>query len=298
MIKIKRKVIQHGQSTLTISLPSNWVKKFSVKKGDELNLEEYDKELRITNEKEFSIDKKQVNIGNLKRLGKSYITALYRSGCDEIHLNYDDNSYIKVIQNLLSKETTGFEIVKQGNNYCLIKDLTGHSKDEFNIALRRIWLLTLDLSKESLKAIKKKDTDTLKHIYLMDYSINKFTNYCLRLLIKKGYINFKQTPLYYHLIRNIEEIADKYKDLCNFYLIYKGKVDNNLFTNFDKINDHLNEFYELFYKYDKQRLEDLFSKTKITQNKVLISQNSMSYILFSICENIRNLLPILVEINL
>ena len=35
---MKRKTVLHGQSTLTVSLPSEWVKKFNVGKGDELNL--------------------------------------------------------------------------------------------------------------------------------------------------------------------------------------------------------------------------------------------------------------------
>ena len=298
MIKIKRKVVLHGPSTLTISLPASWVKKFNIKKGDELNLEEFGKELRINTEKAFDLEKKQITIKNLKRLGKSNLTSSYRQGYSEINLNYDDSNYISVIQDILSKEITGFEIIKQSSNSCLIKDLTGQNQYEFDNVLRRIWLLLIDLSKESLNAFQKRDAVGLKKMYLMDYSINKFSNYCLRLLIKKGHVDFKKTPLYYHLIKNLEETADNYKDLCTFYSGNIKKIDDDLIIIFTRINEHLNEVHQLLYEYDEQQMEDLFRKTKLTHNKISNSKNSTAYCLSSICENIKSLLTILVEINL
>jgi len=37
---MKRKIVQHGSSSLTITLPIKWVEKFGLKKGGELNVEE------------------------------------------------------------------------------------------------------------------------------------------------------------------------------------------------------------------------------------------------------------------
>ncbi len=294
VIKIKRKIVLHGPSTLTISLPATWVKKFNIKKGDELNIEEHGRELRINLEKEFSLEKKEICVGDLKRLGKTSLTASYRQGYDEIKMSYNDPQYLSVIQTLLSKETTGFEIIKQSRNYCLIKDLTGHNKDEFDLALRRTWLLVMDLSKESLDAIKKKDVSGLKNIKLLDYNVNKFSNYCLRLLIKRGYVDFKKTPLYYYLIEGLEGVADHYKDLCTFYSENPIKINNSLITMVSRINEHLRGLYELFYKCDEQKIEDLFRKTKLTYDKIDPDLHRLS----AICANIKSLLSVLVEINL
>jgi len=300
VIKIKRRVVLHGDSTLTVSLPSTWVKRFNVQKGDELNVEENNKNLIIIKDKENDLNKaKEINIGSLNRLGKSYITSMYRNGFDEISLKYENIDYIKTIQDIISKDITGFEIVKQGKNNCTIKDITGHNKDEFDIILRRIWRLILNLSDESLKAIKSNDTETLKNIHLMDYSINKFSNYCLRLLAKRNKIDYDKIPLYYCLIRNLEEIADQYKDMCDSYLNRKDKIDDNLITLFTKTNNYLCEFYELFYEYNEEKIEELFKKTKVLLNKRLYpSDTNMSFYLFYICKDIRNLLPLLVEIKL
>ena len=298
MIKIKRKVVLHGPSTLTISLPASWVKKFNIEKGDELNLEEFDNELRINAEKDLGLERTQIDIKDLKRLGVTYITSSYRQCYGEIDLSYADSRYIRTIQDILSRELIGFEIIKQGSNSCLIKDLTGHTKDEFENVLRRIWLLIIDLSEESLNAFRRRDVARLKEIHLMDQSINKFSNYCLRLLIKRGHADFKKTPLYYHLIKGLEELADHYKDLCTFYSDNIKEIDDRLVIVFGRVNEHLNEFYQLFYKYDEQKIEDLFRKTKLTSNKIPNSKKHTPYYLSSICEAIRNLLSVLVEINL
>ena len=297
-MKMKRKIVLHGPSTLTISLPASWVKKFNIKKGDELNVEEHDKELRINTEKEFSLEKRNVEVGDLERVGRDYITSLYIQGCDEIFLKYNNSKFGEVIQYLISKEILGFEIIKQGNNTCLIKDLTGHNIDEFNNSLRRMWLLILDLSNESLDSIRKNDIDRIKNVKIMDSSVNKFSNYCLRLLIKKGHVDFKRTPSYYHFIKSLEEVADRYKDLCNFYLISKEKVDKNFIKAFEKINQHLNEFYELFYKYEEKKVEILIKKTKSTHREISSSGSRLGIYLSSICKDISDLLGVLTEINL
>ena len=37
---MKRKLVQQGAATMMVSLPSKWIKKFGLKKGDEIDLEE------------------------------------------------------------------------------------------------------------------------------------------------------------------------------------------------------------------------------------------------------------------
>ena len=48
---MKRKVVKQGAATLTISLPSKWTKKFELKNGDEINLNEKGDALIVTNSK-------------------------------------------------------------------------------------------------------------------------------------------------------------------------------------------------------------------------------------------------------
>ena len=137
----------------------------------------------------------------------------------------------------------------------------------------------------------------LKNIYFMDDSINKFSNYCLRLLNKKVYVNYSKTPLYYYLIKSLEELADKYKDLYKFYLNNKVKINDKSLETYDKINSHLNEYYNLFYSYDKEKMKNLFNETKSTDEKTLKLNSNISIYLSSICNDIKDLLSVLVELN-
>ena len=294
---MKRRVVLHGNSTLTISLPSSWVKRFSIQKGDELNVEAHGREIRVGTESN-SYEKKEINSGDLKRVGKSYITSSYRQGYDEIDFTYEDKDYIETIQDLISKEITGFEVVRQQGNHCIIKDLTGQNEDEFGTALRRTWLLLLDLSEECINILKENKPSDLKSINMIDSSINKFTNYCLRILIKRGHLDFKKTPTHYHFVKNLEELADKYKELCVFYSNHPKETNRKLIDSFIKTNSHLNSIYKLFYKYDERKIEELLNETKITFQELSNFKDPLAIHLSFISRDIRNLLPLMIEINM
>jgi phosphate uptake regulator len=296
-IAMKRRVVLHGPSTLTVSLPSSWVKKFDVKKGDELDVEEQGNDLLISTDS-TNFEKKQIDVSNLRRVGKSCITASYRQGYDEIDFLFEDSSYIETVHDIISRDITGFEVIRQQKNSCVIKDLTGHNKDEFSAALRRIWLLILDMSGESLEIIKKNSSGNLKNIELVDSSINKFSNYCLRILIKKGRYDSKKTPPYYYFVKSLEELADKYKELCRFHSNNISEVDVELVDLFEQVNDYLNSVYGLFYKYNNEKIEEIFEETKVLCDKLFNHNNQIAFFLFFITRDIRNLLPFLIEINM
>ena len=44
---MKRKIVKHGPISLTVSLPSKWVKKRNLKAGDEVEVEEHNNGLFI-----------------------------------------------------------------------------------------------------------------------------------------------------------------------------------------------------------------------------------------------------------
>ena len=48
---MKRKIIKQGHNTLTVTLPSKWVKDLNLSAGDEIELIEKDKSILITSEK-------------------------------------------------------------------------------------------------------------------------------------------------------------------------------------------------------------------------------------------------------
>ena len=63
---MKRKVVKHGPSTLIISIPSGWAKKYSVKQGDELDVDEQGSRLIIDNKGEKQLPEINMDISGLK----------------------------------------------------------------------------------------------------------------------------------------------------------------------------------------------------------------------------------------
>jgi phosphate uptake regulator len=51
--------VQHGSSSLTVTLPVAWTEKLGIKKGDEITMEESGRAIILTTDKEYASDKKE-----------------------------------------------------------------------------------------------------------------------------------------------------------------------------------------------------------------------------------------------
>jgi bifunctional DNA-binding transcriptional regulator/antitoxin component of YhaV-PrlF toxin-antitoxin module len=82
---MKRKVIKQGYNTLTVTLPTEWTKKFNVKPGDEVEITEQGRGLQVSTEKGPNLSTITIDIAGLTpAVVWRYILAAYRSGYDEI----------------------------------------------------------------------------------------------------------------------------------------------------------------------------------------------------------------------
>lgn len=294
---MRRKVVLHGPSTMTLSLPSQWVKARGVKKGDELIVEERGTELAIRFDTAPAFRNKKIVVGSFKRAGKSLITSSYRQGYDELVISYDDPSYVENIQSLLSKELTGFEIVQQTSTSCTLKDLTGHASDEFDTVLRRVWFLLIDMSRESYALLSAKQKTKYKSLESMDASINKFTNYCLRMLVRKSSHDDHTRLLLYHLIKMLEKIGDGYKDMASAYLSNGVSLSEHFLTSFDRLNRSLETMHTLFYTRDLSGIERLFDANRELQSIFTTFHCSEAVYLSTLCRDMTDLLSLFVEFH-
>ena len=75
-----RKVIKQGHNTLTVTLPSKWVKSRDIKPGDDINIKEKDNGLLITSEKCLESNKSDIKsiLSVLKVFPKKDLRGLRR----------------------------------------------------------------------------------------------------------------------------------------------------------------------------------------------------------------------------
>jgi len=287
---MQRKVSQIGPATLMVSLPSKWVKKYGIKKGDDINLNEEGAKLILGIEKKQDYKKTSLQIDDLGSFNQNYIGYLYKMGYDEIDVKFKNAEIFKQIQDRVS-QLIGFEIIDQKENYCKIKSVSSALEDEFDNLLRRIFLLLIDFSENCLDAIKKEEYDRLKEIKLLEKKNDEFTDLCIRILAKKE-IKGDKSMFYYCIFRELEKLGDYYRDVCDFLLKNnKTKLNKDTIGLLKDVNLYLKNFYELFYKFDHQKATILNDQKEplIKKGEELILKKTDSLIVHSLINLVRQI---------
>ncbi len=284
---MKRKVSRIGPATLMVSLPSKWVKKHGIKKGDEVEVEEKDK-LLIINSKggRFPEERKvEIDISGLDRTSLMLaIRGAYRIGYDEIRVRFSNQvtehfrlNQKKNVVSVIHQEVArlvGVEIIEEKENYCVIKDLIHGKSKDFDTALRRVFCLLKDMSTDLVEGAKTENFALIESIEYKHDTITKFISYCLRILSIEGYPDVRKTPIIYHIVASIDRIVDvlKYRarDLLNIKKLSKIVIDIC-----EKIHKSICLYEELFYKFKNETAYELNKNREDTLNMIKKSKKKL-----------------------
>jgi phosphate uptake regulator len=249
---MKRRLVSQGRATLTVSLPSKWIKTFGLKAGDELDISEEAGKLILGTTGEVALEKTTIDLKDVGReLLRKYLPAAYKLGYDEITVLAEGSAQIEEVQKAIQRSLLGFEIVNQSRTSCTIKCIGGPLEDEFESILRRIFLMLKSMSAEAYDAIKAKEFDQLNSIKSGEQINNRLTTICRRIVNKKGYT--KHSTYLYGLVNELEKVADEYKEMFKYVAEHKVTVSPELLKILSKVNQLYVDMYELFYKYDKKK---------------------------------------------
>jgi len=255
---MKRKVIKQGPSTLMVSLPSKWVKEHNIEQGNEVELEEISEGLLIKTDSKSKLNTITVNVSGPPKLIRRYIGNIYRKGYDEITLEFDDPSSIKHIEKY-SQDFLGLQITEQGKKYCVLHSVASLKIEEYDSMVNRIFLLILEMGSDVIDALKKKDLDELSNIAILDNSVNKLFNACLRIINRPGF----PRKVYFSgkLLIRLEDAGDRYRDLAEYLLSLKDlKISKETMAFLCHINEKVRKLYELYSKFDKEKILYIFDK--------------------------------------
>lgn len=245
---MKRSVIQLAGKTQVISLPSKWVKKHGIKKGDALEVSEKRNALICSTSKQVYHNQTKINISGLGPMAKRIIAAIYKAGFEEIEVAYSSAKELSLIQEVLAQTCIGFEIVLNKDNLVTIKNLSTIKEDQYDTLLRRTWLTILEMGSELEKA---KDANDYDSIVISDMTINRFTDFCRRVLNTGSYIS--KTPLPdYVIIETVEKVGDQYVDLAQ--VLKDAKKSKEITDALKELNKLTRIFYALVYHFSHQDL--------------------------------------------
>jgi phosphate uptake regulator len=280
---MKRRVIKQGHNTLTVTLPSKWVKELNINAGDEIDLIEKDKNIILTSEKHDGEVKKtefDVTDMDIPTIWKHFM-CIYREGYDEVKVKFDpkvelespykfmtahrfDSRYKKTLgkKNMTSalqgfvNRFIGFEIIEHSKDFVLIKDMGAPTAKEFDNSLRRVFLLFQQMAEETLESIEEGNYSNLMGLHDIDINLDKFHDYCVRVLNKIGCQNGKKTPLLFATLYLLEMAGDEFKNI-GIHLI--NDINESKFENIKKmvtsIKEQIENYYDLFYRFDKEKVK-------------------------------------------
>jgi len=300
-----------------VTLPSSWIKKHNVEKGDYVDLLLKDNTLIISLDKEISPEKILVDISGFDNtLAWRYFCACYASGYDNINIKYDNdriktNGYLKrkdikevktmqVLQQI-ANENIGIEITGQEPKKCVFSEIASIKEDEFDVTIRRIFFFIKGMADNCLKGIKDNKKEVLEDVKYMDINVNKFSLYCHRILSKKGHKDVFLGMELARMLDYLEMIGDEYKDL-SFALMNVKKSNKEIKVLFETLNELTSEFYKTYYEYDSRKIRNLYNLCRSLKKNVGEEKNSdLGKVLFHInmiIELIRNAAQRIIEINL
>ncbi len=292
---MKRKIVKLGPATLVVSLPSRWAKEFNLKQGDELELEQQNSDLLISTEKGYKIKKETVDLTNIDALMKRIVASKYLKGADEVEVKVDSPEKSGTIQKRVD-EMIGMEIIEQGKDRLLLKDM-GSREDTFDSILKRVLFLLNQVSEESLKAIKNRETG-LQYLENMELNINRFTDYCFRLLNKKGHYNIRKTAVYYCILFLLEDLGDHYKKLIHNISENKVRLSNDLIKLYEKIRNYHRNFEKMFLKFSYEEAINLArERDKLIKEINKIKQRDIAKHFENIVETIIKIMGQLLNMN-
>lgn len=265
---MKRKVIQIAESTQLISLPRLWAKKYNISKGDELEVTIKDNILEISTEQKDQLSEIIIDISNLDRTSVFYaLRSAYRRGYDIIKVKFNNKTTIHyrtgekvLVSTLLNQELqrwVGMQIIEQKENYFVYKSISKPSFEEFDLMLRRSFLLLLDACDEFVKAVGEKDTLTLGAMDEKFYNILIFITYCQRLLNKIGYSEKYKNSLLYVILLNLNKIGDILRYSARD-AIKLQKTNPKTVNILKDIFSTVRIYYDLFYKFDFTKFTQIY----------------------------------------
>jgi len=259
---MKRKVIQLAGKTLVISLPTSWARQWGISKGEEIELTENGPRLIISTTKPRDIKKSGVDLSTAtERTVRWVLSSLHKKGYDEIEVITDKAEHAKLIDELLKDLFIGFAVVHRSGNKCIIRALSREFDDQFDAILRRAFLVTLSLGEESCKMVKQGKNAEMESLLQLEKTNNQLTNFCERILNKHGHNEPVKSTFLYAIIWNLEKIADDYKYLCKYLAKRKQKLSFGTIQVYERVNQLMRKYYELFYGFNLKLLDELSKET-------------------------------------
>ncbi len=153
------------------------------------------------------------------------------------------------------------------------------------------------MRKDIIEAIKTNDRVLLETIEEKHDSITKFVSYCLRLINKGKYQDYKKGLVLYHIISNLDKITDVLKYSARSIMKLKGKLKKDTIKILEYILKSIPDYYTLFYKFDFKKSSSLYENRDFCLREILGSTVKIPSAELLIIEKTSTILELITDLS-
>jgi len=181
---MKRKLVKQGAATLMVSIPAKWLKRYSLEKGDEIDVYEEGSRLVLNKEGEKPGKETTINLTGQTETGvRTLITNAYRSGFDIVNVKFSSETQVEIMRNTMKNYLLGFDIIKMGKGNCVVSNITEPSPEQFDILMNKIFFNSKELMRITKERLK---TGKVEINYKeMTLRIHQYDSFCRRVAAKR-----------------------------------------------------------------------------------------------------------------
>jgi phosphate uptake regulator len=276
---MKRKVVLHGPATLSISLPTAWVKQWKIKKGDELEVNAGGSRLVVSTHKIKDFGAVEADLAGFDRTSIIlFLRNLYRRGYKEIFFRYSIPAAIHfrkdmkiAIPKILQEETDrliGMEIIEQKKDSCKIVEVTEASSKSFDIIFRRAFYQTEASMELLIEALSKNDLKKLEEIEKLHDDLAKTVSFCLRLLSQGQSTKPEDSAQLYQILTSVDLMLDIMKYFSRDVIVNKRKFGKNALKILQELAILIKIFHTLNFDFTAKVMFEFQERRGLLKNRV------------------------------
>ncbi|MBW3002633.1 AbrB/MazE/SpoVT family DNA-binding domain-containing protein [Candidatus Woesearchaeota archaeon] len=250
---MRRKLVQHGEKTLMVSLPAKWLQTQNLKKGDEVVLAPENSSITIS--KETLLDTVHRIKISIKLESSLHVHAVlsnaYKLGYDEIAVEYSGKAQLALIKKEVGR-MIGFEIVSLTSDTCKIKSVIKSTVEEYENIKKRSWFSIKSAFDTLVADLKRGKMDNYSVILELYDNTLKFTDFCRRLINKHMFLDVKNACLEYSVLLKLLYSMPLIKETYISVKEKRVKPGNDFIDFAKKCETYFNLCYDAYHKKDPE----------------------------------------------
>ena len=144
--------MKQGPSTLVVSLPRSYTKRFNITKGTLVHVEENGCVLTVSVEKQHTNRAISLDLSYTLPVTHRIVGALYMAGFDEMILSYSAAAEAETIIETVS-HLTGHEVIEHRDKKIMIRRIAQTDNGSFEMLYRKCFPIASDMARDTVHAL-------------------------------------------------------------------------------------------------------------------------------------------------